>query len=194
MNLKEKIKNSYTSANIAYMSLLAIMFVLLIQSGITLFTPDYSSDTIDPIDTVLRTSMSSIFGYIISVVWNKNTQSNSTTSAQSKTQIGFTADSGESVSKNVIKNAIKMETSTVDSTENQETGIAVAVAENKMSKKPQIIILAGICIYCLVVVIFWQTFETSGVYGTTVIATLGQYRDFISGGIGALIGLAKSND
>ena len=69
-NMKYKFLNK-DSKEVAFISLIIIFFILLAQSTISLFY-ETTNNGIAQIDIVFRTSLSSIFGYLISLISTNN--------------------------------------------------------------------------------------------------------------------------
>lgn len=122
------------------------MIILILQSTLSLLSNKASDLT--SIDIVLRTTLSSIYGYIMSMVWSEKP-------------------------KQVTEN----------------TGIK---DKNSPKLKLQVLIVASVCVYCLLVLVVIRDFGEYFEFDSSDIATLTLFRDFISGGVGALIGLSRS--
>lgn len=123
------------------------MIILILQSTVSLFT---SSDGMDlsSIDIVLRTTLSSIYGYIMSMVWSDK--------PKDETKQGCT--------NNINSSKLKL----------------------------QVLIVSSVCIYCLMILVVIRDFGNYFEFNSSDVATLTLFRDFISGGVGALIGLSRS--
>ncbi|MFI3141241.1 MAG: hypothetical protein R3Y27_02910 [Clostridia bacterium] len=146
----EKLKSFSNSKNLAYICLLVIMVILILQSTFSLFfTPDEGTD-FSSIDVVLRTTLSSIYGYIMSMVFSE-------------------------------KKKIK----TTQTVEFEKKDL------NSSHLKMQVLIVSSVCIFCLFVLIIIRDFGDNFIFDSSDIATLSLFRDFISGGVGALIGLSR---
>ncbi len=126
------------------------MSILILQSTFSLFfTPDEGAD-FSSIDVVLRTTLSSIYGYIMSMVFNE----------KKKVKVISTE---EKTRQNINSPHLKM----------------------------QVLIVSSVCIFCLIVLIIIRDFGANFSFDNSDIATLSLFRDFISGGVGALIGLSR---
>lgn len=130
----------------SFLCLCLILVLLLATTTASLFSPLEDGSSAEKLDVVLRTSLSSIFGYIISSASNEK--------------------------KEIV----------------QEKTICT------QNKSVQIVMVAFVCIYCLIITLICRTFSASLSFTTSSIATITQYRDFICSGIGALIGLSKSGN
>lgn len=62
---------------------------------------------------------------------------------------------------------------------------------NSPHLKMQVLIVSSVCIFCLIVLIIIRDFGANFSFDNSDIATLSLFRDFISGGVGALIGLSR---
>ncbi len=147
--------------NVAFGALLLLMSILLFQSSITMFVQGTNVEGIDQLDIIFRTALSSIFGYIISIV------------AGGKPKI---------TSKPKQEVTIQNETSPEKKTDPPKN-IMVNI---------QVVVISAICVYCLLSIMAIRNFPQIVVASSSTSSTISLYRDFISGGIGALIGLSKS--
>lgn len=185
MGFKEKISAYFCSKNIAYMGLVLIFFILMAQSGFSLFFDSENVSTeIQQIDIVFRTSLSSIFGYIISIL-AVSKMASSSKNQTTTTQIGFTnTDSSQNrytmlSSENEISDSI--------------LNVGSASQDNReINTNVQTIALIIICVFCLVVMILVRNLSQYISITSSASVTVSMYRDFISSGIGALIGISKS--
>ncbi len=147
--------------NIAFGSLLILLAMLLVQTGISLFVKTQSADGIEQLDIIFRTALSSIFGFIISIV------------AGGKPKIE--------------KKQVIVELEQKDAQDEKKS------ASKNIMVNIQIVVITGICIYCLLAIITVRNFPHLVAATSSSSSTISLYRDFISGGIGALIGLSKSS-
>lgn len=175
--------------------LLILMTVLMIQSIYTLFSPGGGNQLFGNIDIVIRTSTAAIFGYFLSanfaapdesplltVSTLSESQANAsetvtTKSAFPKNQIGFSADSGSVVSGNI---------------QSQEE---LSSNDPRRSCKLQILVTAGIGLFCLGSLILLRDISPntgSLTESGSLTATVTQFRDFVSGCVGFLIGCPTS--
>ncbi len=172
------------SRNLAHISLVIFLAVLLIQSALSLFVPQRAD--MDSVDIVLRTAISSIFGYLMSSIGQKSTATDTKkTEDNSPRTIGF---SGESDTTSLLSGA---GTSVPNSSQSSQPIQSSTKSWSSDNLQFQTIIIACLGFFCLSVLIFlhYYTGEISATTG--VIATIAQFRDIISGSIGALIGLAR---
>lgn len=176
--------------------LLMMMAVLLVQSAYTLFFPVEGSSFSDSIDIVIRTSAAGIFGYFLSANFAARdlqtrsasistpasvpewTQTSSADSGAPKNQIGFAADSpapqvGASQPVNGVPGPA-------------QPGCCRA----------QVVVAAGIGLFCLITLILMRNLgvrTASPDASDSLIATASQFRDFVSGCVGFLIGSPTSS-
>ncbi len=165
--------NKTASRNLAHIALVVFLGILLIQSAVGLFLPANAS--MDGIDIVLRSTLSSIFGYLMSNI-GLQTQTTSKEESTPRT-IGFTAQEEPSL-------------------QGEEGGSPPAVLPAPRrtvvsNLQMQTIIIAALGFFCLGVLIALYYFGGHLEATSGAIATVAQYRDIISGTVGALIGLAR---
>ncbi len=184
-----------SSKGVAFTCILTIFIILLLQSALSLFFSDVS-EGLGQIDIVFRTSLTSIFGYLISVVsiksvMNKKGRGTDTQEVNKQNAVGFKVDSTDITNEGVESRI----TNGVDLEEKQKIQFKVGkTEETRLRKIPlnyQIIILASVCIFCLLVMVVVRNFSHYIVPSDSSVATLSMYRDFISTTIGALIGISK---
>lgn len=189
-SVKDKLTNFNETKNLPYISLIVIMAVLLIQSAISLFAEPAVNTEIEQLDIIFRTALSSIFGYIMSMAVNDkvNGATTETITSTATRSIGFTAtdDIGARYADElqVSENEIEL----------GEASVKTVNEGDKVSKNTHIFIITAICVFCLVMTILARNFSTSLAASSSTSSTLAQYRDFISGSIGALIGLSRANN
>lgn len=167
------------SRNIAHIALVIFLAVLLLQSAFGLFFP--GAESLDSIDIVLRSALSSIFGYLMSSVGQQSaTESKSETSTTPRT-IGFSANEDSTLSQ--LESAPSASSAPAPASKSSQR-----TAENPQF---QTVIIACLGFFCLVILIALRYFGGNLPTTTGAIATVAQYRDIIAGSIGALIGLAR---
>ncbi len=186
-----------SSKNVAFASIIVIFMILLLQSALSLFF-GASSEGMEQIDIVFRTSLSSIFGYLMSVISvnsSANKKNNIVATMEKPKTIGFTAEN--------TNNSDNPNASFIWANENSEPTINQAKIQEvttqttniqtpkKVMVNYQIAILAAVCIFCLFIMLIVRNFSEFIIPDTSTAVTLSVYRDFVSASIGALIGLAK---
>ncbi len=196
MENKNSILDKMSSKNIAFVGLVVIFFVLLFQLAASLFFA-VPFEEISQIDIVFRTAISSIFGYIMSMVsstdftMNRKKGKQNTVKTNKKT-IGFNAKD-ENTPQMIYNNAGSIEDNDIIEI------IDMDVKEEKISTAStfrvnvQIIVLTVACIFCLIILLVARNFSHLIVNSSSTTVTFSMFRDIISGSIGALIGLSKSN-
>ncbi len=183
------------SKNIAFTGVIIIFFVLLAQSAFALFV-EAQSQEVDQIDVVFRTAMSSIFGYIMSMVSTSEfvlkSKSKTTATAKSKA-IGFS--SGGDGTNTTTTSSLKSEGDTQAPATDVVLGtgqVESAAERRKFFINLQIIILTLVCVFCLIILVVVRNFSNFIVASSSNVVTISMYRDIVSGSIGALIGLSRA--
>ncbi len=165
----------------------------MIQSATALFV-DVKHEDIAQIDIIFRTAISSIFGYIMSMVSTadfalKNKSVQNTPSPPKS--IGFSSEEKD------IPKAISLEESganTVAELLTIDQPLSISGEKKLFKANVQIIVLTSVCLFCLITLLVVRNFSEHMVANTTNGVTISQYRDIVSGSIGALIGLSRSNN
>lgn len=167
--------------------LMVFMIILLLQSAFTLFTDEYIIQEANSIDIIVRTSMASIFGYFLSTNFARKAKGKTTTLVSSEKNSPDQQEL-ETPPEQPFDPPI-FDPYTADPME-EELDVAV-------TGKLQIIVAASLGIFCLLVLILmrnlvdWSTIITddaTNLSATSAAATVGQFRDFVSGCVGFLIG------
>ncbi|MGL4790522.1 MAG: hypothetical protein ACRCW1_03850 [Anaerotignaceae bacterium] len=171
MNFFVKIKNGWKKIVLVDKCLIILMSILMLQITYNVFMNVKISGEISSVDIVFRTAAASIFGYFLSANFIKN----------------YKTDTGEQLTE-----ITKVEEGTVTAME--DTDVRENTSPSPVIQKTsdlQIIIATVICIYCLISLAvirnlsaFYPNFEKTN----SVLATGSQFRDFVSGGVGFLIG------
>ena len=151
-------------------SLLLYMAVLLGQSAYSLFVPGPGGPLADEIDIIVRTAAASIFGYFLSCAGQDSASPLPVSGHMLKTadsagptgRIGFSAAAPETVS---------------GAAETRAAAPARCV---------QTTVAAVLGLFCLVVLVILR--NTGGTPSNSATATVVQFRDFVSGCVGYLIG------
>lgn len=168
--------------------LLLFMLVLLVQSACSLFLQSEGAGESGSIDIIVRTSLAAIFGYFLSGNFNRRTAAPGTgqtslpqqevaswTGEGPVAQIGFQAsDGGEETLQ-------RAETPSVSPPSEGDTGDSL-----------QILTAAGIGLFSLIVLLLlrWKGMPED----PAATATAAQFRDFVSGCVGFLIGSPTRKD
>lgn len=166
-------------------SLLIFMLILLVQSAVNLFLPASASAVTGDIDIVVRTSAAAIFGYFLSAnfIGHDEESGQATQAAQThilkpgadpvqdsmpRAQIGFSA--GEAAS---------------------EPAAPQVQAMQQPIRCLQVRAATFIGLFCLLALLILRNLTQLGIVSPTsdsVTGTIVQFRDFISGCVGFLIG------
>lgn len=176
------------SRNLAHIALVIFLAILLIQSALGLFLPQRAD--MDSVDIVLRTAISSIFGYLMSSMGQKSATTTKKTedSSTSPRTIGF---SGESGATSYLSEAETPAPNSSQSSQASQPSQPSLKSWSSDNLQFQTVIIACLGFFCLSVLIFLHYYTGEITASTGVIATIAQFRDIISGSIGALIGLAR---
>lgn len=169
--------------NLAYAFLMCIMLILLINSSLILFLPPPEDMELTTIDVILRTALSSIFGYLMSSIGGNVISPNNGKTSKKPTTIGFTANTSTPPASGSQPQPSTAPSQSMPAPPTQRPAIPLEI---------QVITVGSVCLFCLIVMISLRHFSQYLTLSTISTATLSQYRDFISGGIGALIGLSKT--
>ncbi len=200
MKLKQRLENlslaKSNSKNIAFFGLIVIFCILLIQSTLSLFT-ELKIEELAQIDVVFRTSISSIFGYMMSMV----STSDFVLKPKVKTQptappaIGFSPQ--ESTKSDASPKAVTRSAPPPAAPASAPLPISTApmldLEKKNFAVNVQIIVLTAVCIFCLLVLLIVRNFSMMIVPNDSNSTTLAMFRDIISGSVGALIGLSRSS-
>lgn len=166
-------------------SLLIFILILLVQSAVNLFLPASASAVTGDIDIVVRTSAAAIFGYFLSAnfIGHDEESGQATQAAQThilkpgadpvqdsmpRAQIGFSA--GEAAS---------------------EPAAPQVQATQQPIRCLQVRAATFIGLFCLLALLILRNLTQLGIVSPTsdsVTGTIVQFRDFISGCVGFLIG------
>ncbi len=184
------ILSKISGKSLSFVSITIIFGILIIQSGLNLFV-DVAHENISQIDIIFRTATSSIFGYIMSVVSTSDFafKEREKSSPNPKKSIGFSAEETQNPSAyyNEVQNQAN---SDIQTTEAPKDNFIIEKKNFKINI--QIVVLTLACIYCLVMMLIVRNLTHLFVVNSTNTVTISQYRDIISGSIGALIGLSRS--
>ena len=165
--------------------LLLFLAVLLSQSAYSLFVPGGESQFTGDIDIIVRTSSAAIFGYLLSGNFIDRVPAGCSCKAVSKTDL--TAPTEGPVGR------LRGQIGFTDG----ETTPAAGSAQGTGSAAPpaacclQIVTATAIGLFCLGVLIALRNLAPADdprLTSPAVIAIVAQFRDFVSGGVGFLIG------
>lgn len=166
-------------------SLLLLMLILLIQSAVNLFLPASGSSITGDIDIVVRTSAAAIFGYFLSANF-----------------IGHDEASGQAT-QSAQAHILKAGNGPVqDSAPRAQIGFSAAETAPDSAAPPvqmpqqsirclQVRAATFIGLFCLIALLILRNLTQLGIVSPasdSVTGTIVQFRDFISGCVGFLIG------
>ena len=173
-------------------TLLAFMTVLLVQSAISIFLPGTRSQVAEGIDVMIRTSSAAIFGYFLSANFARISSDAGQTPPSPQAHI-LEMGAGVPETTDVPKAQIGF---SADAAQTEMTRTAPGVVSQTPSGKDvpgcqQVKIAAAIGLFCLVILLALRNLVQMGVVSPaseSITATITQFRDFISGCVGFLIG------
>lgn len=173
-------------------SLILIMFLLLLQSAYNMFAQADAQQTVSEIDIIVRTSAASIFGYFLSGNFIRNTSSVSPSPVAQQTRMMMTADYSQMRSAE-LPAAEPSSAGTEQPADTSEPAQALETSDLETSDPSclQVVIAAGIGLFCLLALLLlrWLAQQDPAIaQSDSVSATVVQFRDFISGCVGFLIG------
>ena len=175
--------------------LLILMAVLLAQSTYTLFFPGGDGQLSGSIDIVIRTSAASIFGYFLSANFAARDQQDPSAPASLPKSAAAPPESTPG-STAAPKNQIGFVSApTSPQTGGIQTQEASSSAEPPRCCKLQVLVAACMGLFCLVVLILIRNTGSGGTSpeeSSALTATVSQFRDFVSGCVGFLIGCPSS--
>lgn len=179
-----KAKRHITKIKLVDRFLIIFMLILLLYTAIGLFTGMTDSQSGDTIDTIVRTSSASIFGYFISTNFIKANAAHSITDPHINSPDLPMPANDENLS--VQLSAQNGSASPADDAEGPVTDIP---PNHTFCSKLQVTIVSSIggCALILLFIIKFFIAETSGIP-----ATVSQLRDFVSACIGFLISCGRA--
>lgn len=170
--------------------LMLLMAVLLVQSAYVIFFPAADSGaTAGNIDIVVRTSAAAIFGYFLSASFAA--QKTAGVPTVSGGHIMEMADQGGDGTKARGTIGFVSETSVQSGSGAQTRGTAETATGGS---RLQVVMATGIGLFCMVVLIVVRNsaqLTEAAAESSTMMATVVQFRDFVSACVGFLIGLSR---
>ncbi|MGN8968320.1 hypothetical protein [Intestinimonas sp. HCP28S3_D6] len=171
-------------------SLLLFMALLLLQSAYTIFFPSEADPAVSDIDVIIRTSSAAIFGYFLSANFvNRSSVQTETVSAPSPLTITAQAEAETGVPKNQI--GFTAGDATMESGGTQSVPSPSLPAWLPDTSCLQVATATVIGLFCLLVLLILRNMGAAGgqlLASDSVSATVVQFRDFVSGCVGFLIG------
>lgn len=186
---------NYSKIHLVDKCLMIFMFILLMQSAYTLLLSPSTVGEAHTIDVIVRTSISGIFGYFLSVNFIRQ-ESSGLTETSNYPPPPILTDSGESHQKNSIGFTApaantKLQPGSVDFTTSPQPKINQSIIG-----KLQILVASFIGIFCLLSLIVVRDLCLNQLIDATApsfVATVSQFRDLISSCVGFLIGCPTDN-
>lgn len=171
--------------------LILIMALLLAQAAISLFASGFFTEETKNIDIIIRTSAAAIFGYFLSANFISHVP-NSKSSGTSENQPKEAGQSCSCQRSGEVKNVLGF-TGTTDEEPLQPGGIQSTTEQDDSAVRPanhlQILAATAIGIFCLLVLILIRDIpHVASNLSESSSATISQFRDFVSGCVGFLIG------
>ncbi len=171
-------------------SLLLFMVLLLLQSAYSIFFPSEADPAVGEIDVIIRTSSAAIFGYFLSANFvNRSSVQTETVSAPAPLTTAAQAGTEVGAPKSQIG-------FTAEDTALEGGGIQSVPSPSLPAWLPdtnclQVATATVIGLFCLLVLLILRNMGASGsqlLASDSVSATVVQFRDFVSGCVGFLIG------
>lgn len=177
--------------------LFVFMIVLLIQSLCSIFFEADVNQSIGSIDVVVRTSAAAIFGYFLSANFIHHVTGSGRVSSTSTTHIlKVGTNQPESNNNSTVQEK------TVSNEDSKPLSDSSATDPKTNQEVPevnylQVFIAAGIGLFCLITLLILRNliqFNIISAESDSILATITQFRDFISGCVGFLIGYPARNN
>ena len=178
--------------------LMLFMVVLLAQSACNILFPSSAGQPTGDIDIIVRTSCAAIFGYLLSANFMRHTAPTGhspTGQAPHILETGTAPTSGEAAPMAKIGFSAGDTQPGLEAAQPQ-TGGAQADGQASNQDSPavtclQIRVATAIGLFCLITLLILRNLSHWGILpaqSDTVVATVAQFRDFVSGCVGFLIG------
>ena len=179
-------------------SLMLFMLVLLAQSACNLLFPNIGGAFTGDIDIIVRTSCAAIFGYLLSANFMRHTTPSGqapTSQAPHILETGITPTSGEAAPMAKIGFSAG-DTQPGPGDAQPQAGGAQADGQAAVPDSPavtclQVRVATAIGLFCLAILLILRNMSHWGILpaqSDAVLATVSQFRDFVSGCVGFLIG------
>lgn len=167
--------------------LILFMLILLLYTAIGLFTGMTDSQNGDMVDTIIRTSSASIFGYFISTNFTKTNTTDSP--ADSYSSLNIPDQANDKNASAPPSNRDEFAVPADDAREQDKTSVTECSSDQISCGKLQVIIVSSIggCALILLFVTKFFIAETSDIS-----ATVSQLRDFVSACIGFLVSYGRA--
>lgn len=197
--LWENLRAAFAKIHLVDKCLLMLMFVLLAQSGYVLLTNGANSEQANPVDIIVRTAAASIFGYFLSAnfVQRQTAAKGHDIKAQKPEVLEGDGENqiGESLHMPQNKIGFALEKRETELEQGSAIGEEIPQDNGKISgvTRLQILTTAAIALFCLIALILVRDITgTAAPVSAAATAVASQFRDFISGCVGFLIGCPTS--
>ena len=181
------IKRALSTIHLVDGCLMIFMAVFLMQSAYSmLFYSDNSQNS--SIDVIVRTSSSAIFGYFLSANFTKRAQSQDGDTAAS--EYGSKTVRQIGTDNSPVGRMIGFDTSErhSDDTVIKAHNARLSKREDNGACRQQIFVATATGLFCLITLLILRNVTGEDVDNPAVTATAVQFRDFVSGCVGFLIG------
>ena len=181
-------------------SLLLFMLVLLIQSAYSMFCPGGTGQAAEDIDIIVRTSAAAIFGYFLSANFIRHTVSGGQTPSSAAPRIldtgGGTPPSPGAPAARIGFAGAEDGAEPAAAKPGGGQGEAESPDENSAANCLQVVVATVIGLFCLVTLLVLRNLNQWGLAAESdsTAATVVQFRDFVSGCVGFLIGCPTHSD
>ena len=168
---------------------MVFMTALLIQLAVSLFLPGRAGGESGNIDVVVRTTAAAVFGYILSANFNcRASAAGSGTVGGQATELSSPASHEGPLAQIGFQAPVDG-----SDTQLQRSGPAASQVQDDpdQTSRLQIIAATVIGLFCLLALMLVRWLGLPGDSGAT--ATVAQFRDFVSGCVGFLIGCPTHN-
>lgn len=194
-------RRAFSRIHLVDKCLILFMAVLLSQSAYSLFVNGGSDTDAGSVDVIVRTASAAVFGYFLSANFIRRSakrRDGESTSAVSGAEIQ--PDQGTPENGSVSRGLIGFSVNNPHS-EDQRGCAEASSAQKKADEEKlydeghlQIIAATVIGLFCLIVLILMRNaVEPGGAVNDSTAATMVQFRDFVSGCVGFLIGCPTSD-
>lgn len=167
------------------------MAVLMLQSLYTLFFPGWDSQLSGSIDVVVRTSAAAVFGYFLSANFAARDEESQQVPPASPVHRMEPAEAAISSSAGPVNQIGFVSGTQADTGEIQLQSDPVLPQQPGCRCAPQILVATCIGLFCLVTLILLRNMgvdDKALAKSSSLTATVSQFRDFVSGCVGFLIG------
>lgn len=191
---RTRLKVVFSGVSLVDRCLLVFMLILLLQSAYRIFVPGGDGDRMGDIDIIVRTSSAAIFGYFLSANFMCHTPRKSRTAKNDPIKETDVELEGGTGPTSALRGPIGFAAEPQPELELGGASTRPAEVEQEEKKKCahlQVAVAAGIGLFCLLTLIVLRDLvswpDGSG-ESSSVTATIVQFRDFVSGCVGFLIG------